>query len=166
MTADERGRRVTSLPVVPPERMTPRARAYLLIAGTRHLLVGLACLLVPRSFSSPSYDAIKSVIPGVHPTQAIATWGVVFLATAILCLVAAVLGREGTARSALLASVVASALWSGGFIAQVAQHGLEIAVGAGIVWTAVTLKDLTMLRQPMRNPFEPVVRRLAQTEQR
>lgn len=146
---------VTSLVHVPEERMTARARAYLLTAAARHIAVGVTCILAPGEFASPSYAAIKGVLP-VDGTYAITMWGILFGATGLLCAFAAAAGRAGEARWALLASVLTSALWAAGFVAELRYSG---APTGPIIWTAVTIKDITMLRSPLRNPFEPVIRR-------
>lgn len=144
-----------------PGEMTKRARAYLLIAAVRHTLLGLACMLVPQGFTSDTYESIKGVVP-LPPDHAIAGWGGLFLATGIFAAVAAWLGREGEARWALLASVLTSALWAGGFIVYIgtvwAETGLLTNPSGPIIWTAITLKDITMLRNPLVNPFEQLVR--------
>lgn len=139
------------------EEMTPRARAYLTIAAVRHTLVGSFCILTPHAFHSPGYIPIKHAIPA-PPDQALACWGVLFIATGALAAHAAIRRQEGYARWALLASVVSSALWAAGFIAGLVQGQTGGPTG-WVIWTAVTLKDITMLRAPMRNPFEPIVRK-------
>lgn len=142
---------------VPAEAMTPRARAYLTIVSLRHTLVGICCITIPGAFHSPGYLPIKHAIP-VPAATALFCWGVLFVATGVLAAVAAFVGQEGFARWALLASVVSSALWAAGFIAGLVQGQTGGPTG-WIVWSAVTLKDITMLRAPMRNPFEPIVRK-------
>jgi hypothetical protein len=137
--------------------MTPRARAYITIAGLRHLLVGAFCLAAPEQFRSSSYQPIKTALPAPE-SQALLWWGVMFVGTAMLAATAAVRGREGIARWALLASVLSSAVWAAGFVAGAIEGVLTGPTGP-IIWTAVTLKDITMLRAPMRNPFEPVIRK-------
>lgn len=156
-----------TLPPVPPERMTPRARAYLAILTVRHLLLGLTCTLAPQVFTAASYAKIKGALP-VEPRMTIAVWGVLFLGAAVLAAWAAVRGQEGEARWALLASVVSNAIWAAGFIAYTVTEFIAYREGradlpnptGAILWSALTLKDITMLRSPLRNPFEPVMRRV------
>lgn len=144
------------------EVMSLRARAYLIIAGLRHTALGICCILFPAAFAGPSYDAIKSALP-VGPELSLQLWGLLFMGTALLAFVGAVLGREGEARWALLASVITSALWAGGFFAALRSGNLT-GPTALVLCLAVTLKDLTMLRAPMRNPFEPLVRKVLADE--
>lgn len=144
-----------------PGDMTPRARAYMTIAAVRHLLLGAALILMPQAFQSETYNGIKDLLP-LPPESALAGWGGIFLATGIFCSVAAALGRQGEARWALLASVLTTALWAGGFTVYVgvlwAQTGELVNPSGPIIWAAVCLKDITMLRNPLINPFEQLVR--------
>ena len=143
-----------------PPMMTHRARAYLVIVGARCLALAVCCLAMPGSFRSPSYEVIKQVIPSPSAQAALAIWGVVFGVGAILAVVAAVAGNEDVARWALVVSALTSSLWVGGFFAAMFTGTLTGPTGP-IVWGAVVLKDLTMLRQPLRNPFEPLIRKVA-----
>lgn len=146
--------------IVPPvgERLTPRARAYLLIACLRHGVAGLALLIFPGAFASPSFDGIKGALPLQH-RHSLMAWGVVFLFTAIVCGWAAASAREGSARIALSGSIFASLVWLGGFIAATAL-GVQISPMGAIFCAALVAKDLTMLRDPLRNPFEPIARKV------
>lgn len=141
-----------------PERMTPRARAYMSIVAARHVLVGLACIVLPDHFTSTSYDVLKGFLGTLlSPDQTLVAWGCAFVAVGSLAAYAAVTGREEPARSALRASVTTTALWAGGFLA-VIFTGASAGWSGVIVWTALAAKDLTMLRDPLRNPFEDLVR--------
>jgi hypothetical protein len=146
-----------------PGEMTPRARAYMVICAFRHLLIGIACFLAPQGFRSETYEGIKNLLP-MPPDTAIAGWGGMFLAAGIFAAAAAWLGREGEARWALLASVLTTSLWAGGLTVYVVTlwctTGDLINPTGPLVWTALCLKDVTMLRSPLRNPFEALVRQI------
>lgn len=145
---------------VPAERLSPRARFYLGVALAQHAVIGTAALCEPTYFAGPSFDGIKSALPGIPPGQAMYVWGVLLLAVTALCGWAALAGSEGLARAALLASVLVEGVWLGGYVASaVAAGGLFSIVGIA-VWSALIGRDLTMLRQPLRNPFEPILRRV------
>ncbi|GEL47394.1 hypothetical protein CHO01_25100 [Cellulomonas hominis] len=137
-------------------RMTPRARAYMTICALRHLLLGLMCVVRPGDFTSPSYDGVKAVLP-VPPDAALITWGVAFVLVALVAVHAAVTGSEESARHALTGSVVVTAMWVGGFVWSILTGSL-VGWSGVIVWTALAAKDLTMLRDPLRNPFEDLIR--------
>lgn len=142
-----------------PELMTPRARVYMLIAGMRHLALGMFCLFRPQDFTSSSYSGATNALPFVGPHLALQAYGLGFLITAVVCLFPVFNGRDGQAKAGLLLSVFFTSLWLGGFIsAAIAGH---LAGPSGVViWAAVTFKDLTMLREPLRNPFEPLIQRV------
>jgi hypothetical protein len=152
------------VPRIPAEQMTPRARFYL---GTNVLLHGwlaFFCLLAPQTFHSTSYDGVKTALP-LDRENALTAWGLLFLLTATLSAVAAWRGSEYMARCSLLLSAICCAAWVGGFIA---AYCAGVLTGpTGLAWsTAIMAKDLSMLRQPLRNPFEPYIRRFAEATSR
>lgn len=138
--------------------MTRRAQAYLAICAARHVAIGSTCVLIPGSYRSTAYDGIKQILP-------IRAWGVIFLVAAAWATAAAVTRRESPARIALQVSATASGCWTAGFIAA-SIVGLTSVPSSPVMWATVTLYDLTMLRQPLRNPFENVVRKLAGDDRR
>lgn len=146
--------------LIADQRMSKRAKAYLLVAAARHISIGLICILMPTSFHSPSYRGVIDALSGVPLATSIELWGVLFVVTGLACLFAAIVGRETPARVGLLFSVVTTACWAGGFVASIFL-GSGIGHTGAIIWLAVALKDATMLRQPLRNPFEPLVQKLA-----
>ena len=125
----------------------------------QHATIGGWCVLDPAAFASSAFAGLRSALPFVDPGQAMATWGAVLLNIAVLCVVAAIVASEGWARAALLASVVVEGMWLGGYLYSVA-HGLLIGPVGPIIWSCVVARDLSMLRTPLRNPFEPVARRV------
>lgn len=139
------------MPKVVPEQMTGRAQAYLTVAGLRHIAIGAACLAVGRWFTSPGYAQIKAIPGGLM------TWGIVSLAVGIACLTAAGRRSENLARFALLSSAVVTGLWAAGFWLAMFDGTITGPTGPAI-WTAVTAKDLIVCRQPLRSPFEPLIR--------
>lgn len=148
-------------------QMSRRARAYMLVAFIRHTLLGVACILAPHGFNSVTYDGVKGLLP-LPADTAIAGWGGLFLATGLFCAVSAWLGREGEARWALLASVLTTALWASGFAVFIVSlwvsSGELVNPSGPIVWTALCLKDLTMLRSPLRTPLEDFLRQVGEAE--
>lgn len=133
-----------------PQEMTPRARLYLTIAAVRHLLVALPCLLAPQLFVSASFRQIADVLP-------MQAWGVVFLGVSLACATAAVSRSEVMARVGLILSAASTAVWAGGLTAALFTTTITGPTGP-VIWWAVTFKDLVVCRQPMRSPFEPLVR--------
>lgn len=150
------------LPLTPApetERMTARARGYLAIVASRHLVLGALCASRPEHFTSGSYDGIKDSLPLVTGDGAMVTWGFIFIVVGILNVIPVVTGRETYARAGLLVNVVVTGFWVGGFIsAQIT--GSSAGPSGLIIWASVVAKDLTMLRDPLRNPFEPIVKQM------
>lgn len=143
---------------VPPERMTGRARLYLLIACIRHVLVAVATWVMAGQFTSPAFDQIKAILP-------LPVWGILFAVAGLACGFAALFGHETLARVGLILSSTSSALWAGGFLAA-ALSGQTTSPTGVIIWWAVALKDLVMCGQPLRSPFEPLMRMFARPERR
>lgn len=145
------------VPAPPEERMTPRARAYLAIVAVSRLILGLLCALRPDHFTSGTYAGLKGALPFVSDDGAMILWGVIFIGVGLLNAVPVVTGRETYARAGLLVAVAATGCWLGGFIG--AQLTGEAQGPSGLIaWSIIVSSDLTMLRDPMRNPFEPVVK--------
>lgn len=143
----------------PRERMTPRARFYMGVVATRSSLLGLFCLFGPQLFNSVTYHGLMSAFQPIPGETTIRLWGIAWLVTALTAWYATFTGREGEARAALLMSIVSSACWAMGFTIAV-MHGISTGPTGTIVWWALVLKDGSMLRQPLRNPFEPLVQRV------
>jgi len=138
------------LPSVPEEQMTWRARAYLVIAAARHILVGAACIVLVADFDGDSFQVIRAVLP-------VWVWGVAFLVGGAHLTYAAIRGSEGHARVALSLSAISTSVWAAGFLLAYQEGGAVSPIGV-IFATALTAKDLVICRQPMRSPFEPIVR--------
>ncbi|WP_193613171.1 hypothetical protein [Nocardioides lijunqiniae] len=130
--------------------MTKRARGYLTVTALRHVAVGIVCLALPNDFKGDSYQIIIEVLP-------IGLWGLLFLAGGAHLGYAAVKGDERQARIGLSLSAVSTSLWAAGFFMAYFVGGIVTLIG-GILWTALTLKDLVVCAQPMRSPFERITR--------
>jgi hypothetical protein len=140
---------------VPAEVMTWRARAYLVITAVQHGLIGFACIWLSgtEAFSGDAFRIIRHIFP-------IWGWGVVFVAGGIHLAIAAGRGSELLARVAMPLSAVLTSLWAMAFILAWHEGGVVSPVGA-ILATSLTAKDLVICRQPMRSPFEPLVKEYA-----
>lgn len=136
--------------------MTTRARGYLAVDVVFHGIVGLTCLFAADRLAAPSFRFIADLLP-------FQVWALGFLVTAAVCLYALVRSSEDWARLGLVASAVLTAVWAGGFMAALADVPLDQpAPPTGVAaWLAIAAKDLIVCRQPLRSPFEPLIRRLA-----
>jgi len=139
-------------------KMSLRARAYLGITAAFHLTLGSFCLLVPETFLSSSYEGLRHALP-VPAGLALVSWGALFALVGTICAFAAVFGREPVARVALMMSVIVTGAVAGSFLASWMSGTLQGPTGP-LIWLTLAFKDMTMLRNPMRNPFEPVVQRV------
>jgi hypothetical protein len=149
---------VTGVLHLDPERLTPRARAYLLGLVVQHAGIATFIFCTPALFMAPSFDGIKKALAVLPAGDEMRGWGVVLAVAAVLAATAAVRGSEALARAALLMCVVTEGAWLGGYLASWAAGSLISPVGV-IVWGSMVYRDITMLRQPLRNPFEPILRR-------
>jgi hypothetical protein len=145
-----------------PEAMTRRARWYLSVAGLRQGTLGLFCILTPWLFTSAAFIPILSYLP-------VAWWGIFMTICGILCGLAALLRSGDMARVAMVISatitlVLAAGVWIGiGAIwVDYWQGDREVAASPlmPILLTALAAKDYIVCAQPVRSPFEAVVRQV------
>src|SRR4051812_26213040 len=133
--------------------MTGRARAYLAIAGVRHLLVGGFALFMPSSFKSTSFVPILAAAP-------LWFWAAFSLGAGVACMVAAVSRSEPLARLGMAWSAVLTLLVGVGLLMSVFT-GQSTSPTGPIIWLAVALKDFVVCAQPIRSPFEGLAEMLA-----
>lgn len=142
----------------PGERLTPRARAYLWISAWRHGTVGLSMILWPQLFTGPAFVSMKHIWP-LPSRTALLIWGLIFFAACMFSMYTAAVARENPARVALIVSIMSSLIWAGGFAS--ATYGGARLSPIGLIFSiALAAKDLTMLRDPLRNPFEPLLNKV------
>lgn len=142
---------VTIYPHVPEEQMTWRARAYLVVGALRHLGVGATGLAVPDTYDGDSFKILLSVL-------SLDLWAILFIVGGFHLGFAAIRGSVGHARVALIISAAMTSAWAMGFYLAFFAGGVVSPLGA-ILFSALVLKDLVQCGQPLRSPFEPIVRR-------
>ena len=133
--------------------MTARARWYLAIAGTRHLLVGAFALFMPDSFKSTSFLPILNAAP-------LTFWAAFSIGAATACIGAAITKSEPAARLGMAWSAVLTLLIGVGLLMAVFTNELSSPTGP-IIWLAVAFKDFVVCAQPIRSPFEGLTEQLA-----
>lgn len=138
--------------------MTRRAQGYLGSVAFTAGLIGYSCLFVPETFHSTSFIQVALVIPGGIPT-----WGVLFSLCALVSALAAGFKSASLARFGMIMSVLCCGAWSAGFLAAYV-HGQLASPPGPIIFAGVVLRDLFVLQQPLRTPFETVVRRVLREE--
>jgi hypothetical protein len=142
--------------------MSGRARGYLAVAAAHFTLIGSSVLVFPQMYAGAAF------IPLVELTK-LWVWGCAYLITGILCTLAAVTRWPTFARAGLI----------GAFIVLIVS---AFAVGWGVVWTwfdadpsvaspiiplsftALAIKDLLMVEQPLRTPAEDYAEARAELE--
>lgn len=145
---------MTLFPRVPPEQMTPRARAYLAATAAYCLGMGVACAFFSSRFTSMSFTVIQRMLPGRFYG-----WAAAHLFVAGLAFWAALKGKESTAWKALMGATAMVGPWAGGlFWATITLP--HIPPTGPIAYGFITVIHMIQARQPMRSPFDPVMRRL------
>ena len=139
--------------LMPANDMTNRARAYLAIAGTRHLLVGGFALIVPGWFKSTAFLPIIEAAP-------LWFWGLFSIGAAVACLGSAATKSEPLARLGMAWSAVLTLIIGVGLLLSVFT-GQSTSPTGPIIWLSVALKDFVVCAQPIRSPFEGLTERLA-----
>ena len=127
-------------------KMTTRARWYLLIAATRHLLVGGFAIFAADSFQSPSFGPMIAAAP-------LWLWGTMFIGASIACGAGAITRRPRIARLGLMWSASSTLMVGVGLVIAIFTKDLSAPTGP-IVWLAIAFKDFTVCADPLRSPFE------------
>lgn len=135
--------------------MTRRARWYLMIGAVRHAIIGTFAIGFASQWTAAAFVPIVSYAP-------MWVWGLAMLFTSTFMTTAAKLKSARWARAALICSAsITLAL------------GMGIAMGTVDAWLAgktvtpvtatlllsLAFKDFAVCTQPMRSPFEPLLRR-------
>lgn len=130
--------------------MTTRARWYLNIGATRHLLVGGFTLGFPHMFANPSWIPIISYAP-------LWAWAIGFILAGLICMAAAVLGDATWARIGLILSAaitMACGVGIGLGITIAWVHGVQVTPIIVFLLLSLAAKDYAVCTQPMASPFE------------
>ena len=144
--------------------MTRRARWYLGIATFRHGSLGLFCLIMPWLFGNAAFVPILNFLP-------IWGWGAAMTACALVCGLAAFLRSGDWARWAMVISATITTVLAVGVLIGISTVWLDwlaepslnpsIALPSPvlpIILGSIAAKDFVVCAQPIRSPFESVVR--------
>lgn len=148
------------------ERMTHRARVYMAIATARHFILGMLLFTVPQFFTGAVYGALVDAVPlNGTPSTHLQVWGIAMLITALVPLLSTVTANPNHARLGLKASIGMTAALLSGLTVAVLLPGYTIGGYAMFVLLgALMLKDMSMLRDPLRNPFEEVAEAIKENQ--
>lgn len=131
-----------------------RARAYLWSYTIANLAMGLLLVFVPLAFESQSFDALRALFP-------LPVWGAIYLGVALITCYGAYRGTERPARAALLANLVTTGGFFAGFTAAMIDNTSSSPSGP-IAWGLLTVLNLIMLSNPLRTPFEDLVKEITE----
>lgn len=133
-----------------------RARAYLWSYTIANVLMGSALIFFPQTFQSQSFDALRQAFP-------LPVWGIVYLAVAMVTFWGAFRGTERPARMGLLANLVTTGGFFAGFTAALIQNTSSSPSGP-IAWGLLATINLIMLANPLRTPFEDLVKEITEEQ--
>lgn len=142
----------------PPDAMTLRARWYLTIGASRHLLIGLFAISKAHQFGS-IYIPVISYAP-------LWTWGSIFVLTALICYTACLLRSASWARLGLIfsaTSTLAVGVGIGLGVALAWRDGQQVTPILPILLLSLAAKDYAVCTQPMRSPFEQLLKQTTQS---
>jgi hypothetical protein len=143
-----------------PEAMTRRARWYLGIATFRHGSLGLFCLIMPWLFGNAAFIPILDFLP-------IWGWGAAMAGCAVICGLAAVLRSGDWARWAMVISATITTVLAAGVLIGISivwwqwitgLREVPVSPVLPIILGSLAAKDFVVCAQPIRSPFESVVR--------
>lgn len=133
-----------------------RARAYLWSYTLANLAMGVTLVTMPASFQSQSFDAVRAVCP-------LWVWGMIYLCVAVVTFWGAYRGTERPARLGLLANLITTGGFFAAFVVASVQNTSSSPSGP-IAWGLLAVINLIMLANPLRTPFEDLVKEM--TEER
>jgi hypothetical protein len=142
---------------VPAEQMTVRARLYLLVASLRHLAFGIPLLVRPQDFDTPSFNIFAQIMPRW-------AWATMMITAGLYLAFAMLRATEVHARLALVASAVAAVMWCTGLVTAIDPDRATTWI-LPTVFAAIAFKDFVMCAQPLRLPFEPIIRRFVRDDE-
>ncbi len=131
-----------------------RARAYLWSYTLANVVMGSLLVFVPTAFQSQSFGALRDFFP-------LPVWGVVYLLVGAITCYGAYRGTERPARAALLANLMTTGGFFAGFTAAMI-HNTSSSPSGPIAWGLLTVLNLIMLSNPLRTPFEDLVKEISE----
>lgn len=147
------------LPAVPPEVMTPSARRYLLATALYCVFMGLALIFLQDRFQSASFTSIAAIPPG-----GLNTWGVCHIAVGLLAVSAGWRGHHFLARLALIFAASLVGTWDVCFWLAY-SHDPKASISGPLAYAFVTYIHMLQSRQPLRIPFDPILRAVGVRDQ-
>lgn len=129
--------------------MSHRARAYLLIAGTRAFLTALV-LAVMGERADLVYPYVMNPLPEF-------LWIVLWTGIGVLLVIAAGLKSKKAATWGLILLATITAVWAMGVTITFIREPIAGTISA-LLWWALVAKDFIQVRQPLSSPFEDLLK--------
>lgn len=132
--------------------MSGRARGYLFVACLHFGIIGMSILIWPKMYSGAAF------VPLVQNTELL-VWGLAYLTTGVLCGIAVFTRWPQFARAGLMGAfmvlIVSAFAVAWGVVAT--WFDADPASSSPVIplsFTALAIKDLLMVEQPLRTPAE------------
>jgi hypothetical protein len=141
---------MTDIVAKPPMAMSNRARAYLIVATIHFLLIGISILGWPEMYAGAAFMPL-AVYTHLIP------WGIAYTLTGAMCGLAAVTKWPTFARAGLVMAFVVlmvTAFAVGWGVVLSWMSGVMVSPLIPIGFAALGIKDLLIVGQPLRTPFE------------
>lgn len=147
-----------------PESMSSRARGFLIVASLHFSAIGVEVCFFPHHYSASAF------VPLVQYTNLL-VWGLAYLSVGVVCGVAAATSWPSFARAGLSAAFVLLVVTAAavGWGVAVSWADSETAAATVVVPSslmALAIKDLLMVRQPLRTPTEDLTETRGRQERR
>ena len=134
-----------------PEAMTLRARAYLAVVTLRHFAVAVILLTLLGGLPSAS-------LAGFDASTPLVTWGWLSVTVGAIAFVGGTWRSERWARTALISSAALTGAMAAAL--GLSWHSLTVLGWVVLVLLlAITGKDMIVCGDPIRSPFEAVLKR-------
>jgi hypothetical protein len=129
--------------------MSQRARAYLMIAGTRAILTAVV-LAVMGDRADLVYPYVMNPLPEI-------SWIIIWTIIGIVLIIAAGTRSQKTAIWGLIAIATVTAVWAMGISLVFIREPITGTISA-LLWCALVAKDFIQVRQPLSSPFEDLLK--------
>jgi len=129
--------------------MSPRARAYLGIAGTRAIVTAIILAVMG--------DRVDDLYPYIMNPLPPFLWIVIWTSIGALLIIAAGSRSERAATYGLILIATVTAVWAMGITIMFVREPLIGTISA-VIWWALVAKDFIQVRQPLSSPFEDLLK--------
>jgi hypothetical protein len=137
-------------------RMSLRARIYTGVAAARSVATAMVLLAMGNELGARVYPTVTALFTTT-------VWAHLWTAVGILLIVSAVRSSIFLARLGLIILATITSIWAVAVTIttsiSIGDSGMMALVISPVLWWALVLKDLVVLRQPLVSPFEELAKR-------